>query len=95
MNWNQSFVQYAIQIAKLYKNNPKQILESLGFDSVVGSLNETYLSLVKEKGLAKMEDLPADIKTKYWNQSKEYSDDQQKRVLICRSIYLLEKLTEQ
>jgi hypothetical protein len=95
MNWNQSFVQYAVQIAGMYKSHPDQILASLAFESVAGSLNETYQCLVKEKELTRMEDLPKEEKLKYWNRAKELSQDENQRVLICRSIYLLEKLTNE
>lgn len=92
--WNESFTNYAVDIAKIYKNNPKEILNCMGFDSVVGSLNETYQALVKTKELAPIESIDLETKNRLWNQAKEYSDKKEKCIMICRSIYLLNQLTK-
>jgi hypothetical protein len=91
--WNESFINYAVEIAKIYKNNPDKILSCLGFDSVVGSLNETYQSLVKSKELQPIESLDLKTKNELWSKAKEYSDKKEKCVMICRVIYLLNQLT--
>lgn len=92
--WVSGFKNYAIDIAKLYKNNPENILNCLAFDSVSGSLNETYQALVKEKELVPLESLSVEIKNKLWNQAKKYSGKKEKCIMICRSIYLLNELTK-
>lgn len=92
--WDTSFKNYAIGIARIYKNNPQQILNCLGFDSVVGSLNETYQSLVKSKELEPIESLDSKTKNELWNQAKEYSYKKEKCIMICKAVYLLNELVK-
>lgn len=92
--WDESFKNYAVGIAMFYKNNPEHIIECLKFDSVCGSLNETYLSLVSDKEIEPIETIQAEEKQRIWERSKQLSDNKAKCILISRSIYLLEKLTE-
>lgn len=92
--WNQSFKNYAIDIARIYSVNPVEILNCLGFPSVSGSLNETYMALVKEKELNPIEMLDPKTKNELWEKSKEYTTDKKQREFICRSIYLLNALTK-
>lgn len=93
MNWDQSFKEYAIQIARIYKNNPAQIISCLSFGSVSGCLNETYLSLVRSKDLPPVEMLENDQKMQLWKQAKEITENQRQRIEVSRSIYLLNELT--
>lgn len=92
--WLKCFSDYATDIARIYKNNPEKILNCLVFDSVHGSLNETYQALVKEKELVPIESLSMEIKNRLWNKAKNYSDKKEKCIMICRSIYLLNELTK-
>lgn len=91
--WNQSFKNYAVDIAMIYKNNPDHIIDCLRFDSVCGSLNETYLSLVSEKEIEPIENLSREEKERLWKKAIGLTGEKEKRILISRSIYLLEKLT--
>jgi hypothetical protein len=92
--WNASFKNYAIDIAKIYKNNREEILNCLGFESMVGSLNETYQALVKERELPPIELLETKRKHELWEISKRYSESKKHREMVCRSIYLLDELTK-
>jgi hypothetical protein len=92
MNWTEAFLQYAVKIGRMYKDNPEQVLDSLRFDSVLESLNETYQCLVKENEIPRLEDLATDHKEFLWIKSKQYSDEQAKRIRICKAIYLLDML---
>lgn len=92
--WSDHFLNYAVEIAKIYKNNPDQILCCLGFDSVIGSLNETYMVLIKNNELLRIEEIPENEKIILWERTRKYSDERSKRILISRCIYLLEKLTK-
>lgn len=94
MNWDQSFKEYAVQIAGIYKNNPAEIVNCLGFASVSGCLNETYLSLVKTKELDPIEKLDNSVKEELWNQAKELTTSKKQGIEIARSIYLLNALTK-
>lgn len=91
--WNESFKKYAVDIARIFLTNRQQIINCLALDSVCGSLNETYLSLVSEKELEPIENISQSEKERIWNLAKGLSDKKAKCILICRSIYLLEKLT--
>jgi hypothetical protein len=91
--WNESFKNYAIDIAKIYVHQPEHIINCLKFDSVCGSLNETYLALVSEKEIDPLEKLEQAEKLRIWETAKTLSDEKNKCVLISRAIYLLEKLT--
>jgi 3'-phosphoadenosine 5'-phosphosulfate (PAPS) 3'-phosphatase len=92
--WIDSFKNYAVDIALIYKNHPVQILNCLGFKSVVGCLNETYMALVRTKELKPIEMLDIQTKNELWKKSKEYSTNKSQCELICRSIYLLNELTK-
>lgn len=92
--WIQSFMDYAEDIARIYRKEPEGILNCLGFGSVHGSLNETYQMLVKEKEIQPIENLPQPEKLQLWDKAKQYSDKKEVCVLICRSIYLLNQLTK-
>lgn len=93
MTWNESFMDYAVQIAKIYKNNPEQIICCLKFDSVAGSLNETYKVLTRSSGeLVRIEELSKEEKLKLWEQAKQYSDAKEKCIVISRCIHLLNAL---
>lgn len=94
ITWKESFKNYAVDIAKIYVNNPDHITECLKFDSVCGSLNETYLALVGDKEIEPIESIELERKERIWNRSKELGDKKEKCVLISRSIYLLEVLTK-
>lgn len=91
--WIEGFVNYAKDIARIYKNNPEQILNCLGFDSVVGSLNETYQAYVKDGQMRSIENLDLNEKNRLWEQARKYSDSKVKCVMICKAIYLLDVLT--
>ena len=91
--WNQSFKNYAVDIAKIYMVDPQGILNCLVFDSVCGSLNETYLSLVGEREIEPIENIDLKEKSRIWNKAKQLSTSEKKCILISRSIYLLEKIT--
>ena len=92
--WIQSFMDYAVDISKLYREHPENILNCLGFVSVHGSLNETYQMLVREKQILPIEEIDEHEKQILWTTSLKYSEKKQVRVLICRSIYLLNELTK-
>lgn len=92
--WSDSFKNLAVDLAKIYAVEPVHIIECLKLDSVCGSLNETYKSLVSENEIDPIENIDHDEKQRIWNMAKELSDKKEKCVLISRSIYLLEKLTE-
>jgi hypothetical protein len=92
--WIESFKNYAVDIARIYKENPDEILNCLGFDSVLGSLNETYQTLIKHGELVPIERLHITDKMDLWEQSKQYADTKNKCVLICKAIYLLNELTK-
>jgi hypothetical protein len=91
--WAESFMNYAVDIAKIYKNNPEQIINCLKFESVHSSLNETYMLLVKQGELKMIEDLEQGEKLDLWNRAKELSHEKNKCIMISRCIYLLEQLT--
>jgi hypothetical protein len=91
--WNESFKNYAIDIARIFVHEPEHIINCLKFDSVCGSLNETYLALVREKEIDPLEILEHNEKLRIWDLAKTLSNREDKCVLISRSIYLLEKLT--
>jgi hypothetical protein len=93
--WDESFKNYAKDIAKIYKKHPEQITCCMGFDSVVGCLNETYQSFVKQGELTPIEEIEASEKLRLWELSKQYSDNRAHRELICRSLYLLNELTKE
>lgn len=95
MNLDEYWEGYAIKLARQYKRLPDETMHTLRFDSIHSSLNESYHSFVKLGTIPKMENLEEGYKQELWKKSREYSDDQQKRVLICRSIYLLETLTNE
>lgn len=90
--WNQSFKNYAIDIARIYKIHPERILNCMGFESVIGSLNETYQCLVKQNELTPIEQIEQSEKVRLWNLSKNYSDKRSHCELICRAVYLLNEL---
>lgn len=92
--WREGLTDYAIKIAKIYAIHPEQILNVMGFESVVGTLNQTYISLVNNNELPKIESLPVERKIELWEKSKVYSDSKKQCELICRSIYLLDELTK-
>lgn len=94
MNWEESFVEYAIQISKLYKQNPEETISSLGFLSVAESLNETYQCLVGAGEIKKIEDIEQSGKDRLWSKAIGIVTDKKHRILISRSIYLLEQLTK-
>jgi hypothetical protein len=93
VTWNQSFKNLAVDLAKIYVHQPEHIINCLKFDSVCGSLNETYLALVSEKEIDPLEKLEQAEKLRIWETAKTLSDEKNKCVLISRAIYLLEKLT--
>lgn len=93
--WSEHFLNYAVAIAKIYKNNPEEILCCLCFDSVIGSLNETYMVLIKNNELLKIEEIEQHEKIKLWEQAKKYSNKREKCKIISRCIYLLEELTKE
>lgn len=93
MKWDEKFKNYAVDLAKMYIDYPEQVLSCLIFDSVTGSLNETYLSLIKD-GLPKIEDLPRERKESLWKRSGNYGETKTKRIQVSRSIYLLEEITK-
>lgn len=94
MNWNDSFMGHAVDVAKIYQLYPEKILICMRFESLVNCLNESYLILVKKKELEPIENISKDEKIRYWNISVEYSQDRKHRERVCRSIYLLDKLTK-
>lgn len=94
MNWDESFKDYAVKIANIYQAHPAGLIQSLRLGSIAGCLNESYLSLVREKELAPIENIDPLVKTRIWNRAKELTEDQKQRIEISRSIYLLEELTK-
>lgn len=78
----------------MYQENPEQVLSTLGFDSVLGSLHETYQCLVRENEIPKLEDLAKDQKEAFWIKSRQYGEEKEKRILICKALYLLDVLTK-
>lgn len=93
--WIEGFKDYAIDIARIYATSPEHIISCLGFDSVCGSLNETYLSLVGDGEIEGIDKISESEKLRIWNKSKEVSSKKDKCIMISRSIYLLEKLTDE
>lgn len=94
MNWNEDFKKYAVDIAIIYNREPESIMNCLRFKSVSGSLNESYLSLVREKQLIPLELLNHSEKIRLWEKAKCLGTDKQDCINISRSIYLLEQLTQ-
>jgi hypothetical protein len=93
--WIESFKNYAVDIGRIYKNNPGEILNCLKFDSVLGSLNETYQALVKDGDIKPVEGLEVSVKRQLWEQSKQYGEGSDSRcILICKVIYLLNEITQ-
>lgn len=92
--WEESFSRYAIDIAKIYANNPDEILNCLGFESMVGSLNQVYQMLVKKGELVPIEKIDQKTKFELWERSKQYSESRKHREMVCRSIHLLNELTK-
>jgi hypothetical protein len=90
--WDNEFKKYAESIAIIYKNDPEKVLCCMSTESVPGCLNETYLSLVKEKEILPMEKIDHWLKLTFWDLSKKYSTDKKQRINISRSLYLLDKL---
>lgn len=81
-------------MARIYKAAPQDFMKSLAFGSILGCLNETYMALVKEKELDPIEALPAERKAELWNRSAKIAEKRSERILVSRSIYLLEVLAE-
>lgn len=92
--WNESFMNYATEIGKVYKEHPENIINCLGFKSVLDCLNETYQVLVKEKEIDPIERLPSDKKNELWLKAKKIGTGKVQCISICKAIYLLDKITE-
>lgn len=92
--WEEGCLNYAVEIAKKYKADKERILECMECDSVINFLNESYTILTKNGQLQLIENLEKEEKLRLWAESKKHGEDEKKRTLICRSIYLLERLTK-
>jgi hypothetical protein len=92
MNWNEDFKQYAVRLAMIYKTAPEDTIKCLRLGSVAGCLNESYLSLVREKEIVPIEQIAEERKVKIWKQAKSLSESKNDCILISRSIYLLQEL---
>lgn len=94
VSWNETFINHAVDIARIYKEYPEKIMICMGFNSMVECLNECYTLLVRTKELEPIEKLEPKEKTKYWETSAKYAEVREHRIKISRSIYLLDKLTK-
>lgn len=88
-------MDYARTMARIYKKTPDLVLNVIHFISVHKTINETYQNLVKQGEITRVEDLPEDVKKKYWIESKKYSTINEIRIEILKSLYLLDLLTNQ
>lgn len=94
MSWETGFENIAADYAIMYRVNPKDAIRMLSFNSVNGSLNESYQHYVRTSQLEPIENLDQQRKMELWNQAKELSDNKKRREWICRSLYLLQELTK-
>lgn len=92
--WNKEFMKYAAMIGSNYQKNPQEVLGSLKYDSVLSCLNESYQVLVRENCLFPIERIDEKKKKELWDKAKEIATGKQRRILVCKAIYLLEKITE-
>jgi len=56
-------------------------------------LNGLYNNLIKNKECQPLEEIPKEIKEKYWNYSKEIFDTKEKRIELSISMYTLDLIT--
>lgn len=94
MSWEKGFENIATDYAILYTVNPKDAIRMLAFNSVNGSLNESYQHYVRREQLIPIESLDQKKKVELWNVAKELSDNKKRREWIARSLYLLQELTK-
>lgn len=94
LTWNQSFKNYAVIIAHEFMNDKQTIERDLKWPSISGSLNQCYLSFVKEKELVPIEILPESEKLRLWIRAKQIGQGKKQCIEVSRSLYLLEQLTK-
>jgi len=92
--WNEGFMNYAVDMGKVYQANKDGMISCLKFDSVLSALNETYQILTNGGEIPKIEDLPEVKKSELWNRAKLVDQEKKKCILIAKAIHLLEKITE-
>lgn len=92
--WEEGCLNYAIEIGKKYKADRQRILDCLNCDSVINFLNESYTILTGSKELDPIENLSQEEKLRLWDIALTYEGNKKKRILICRAVYLLNRITE-
>lgn len=92
--WRDSFFRYAATIGGMYLKDKEAVLKDLQWGSVVECLNESYQALVKDNSLPPIESLTPEKKCELWNAAIKIAKDKKHRIMICKAIYLLEKITE-
>ena len=56
-------------------------------------LGEFYYRKFTKEEIMPLEKLPDEKKKKYWDLSKEYSTEKEKRIAVCKAAYVLELIT--
>ena len=61
-------------------------------DSVLGCYMAKYQYHTSRRDIHRIEDIPQEDKTYYWNQAKKYTDEQDRRIKAAKVIYLIDQL---
>lgn len=61
-------------------------------DSVLGTYMAKYQYHTSRRDIHRIEDIPQEDKTYYWNQAKKYTDEQDRRIKAAKVIYLIDQL---
>jgi hypothetical protein len=92
MTFEASMKKLFEDIARIYIGDPDQVLSCLSTESVTGCINECYQIYVREKELIPLDELEESEKRRLWDESIKYCCTKKGRVMVARSIYLLEKM---
>lgn len=61
-------------------------------DSVLGCYMAKYQYHISRKEILRIEDIPHDDKSYFWNEAKKYTDEQDRRIKAAKVIYLIGQL---
>lgn len=61
-------------------------------DSVLGCYMAKYQYHISRKEIPRIEDIPHDDKSYFWNEAKKYTHEQDRRIKAAKVIYLIDQL---
>jgi hypothetical protein len=92
--WVDRMLNHALLQAQTYKRDPEHTIGCLKFMSLTATLYEAYRILIENKDIKPIEQLPEAEKRKLYELSKPLTKSVKQRKLICKAIYLLDKISE-